>query len=295
MMGSEEPKDTQRRFIRLCVIIAAILVVLGLAAVPLTSLVKAQINGKPKPTASTEKLTNAIRMEFVVIPPGRFVMGSDRWMDDQKPPHEVQITKGFQMGKYEVTQAQWEAVMGNNPSEFKGPNKPVDSVSWDDAEKFLQKLNEMNDGYLYRLPTEAEWEYAARAGTVTDYDSDLDTFWDGQNSGGETHPVGQKKPNAWGLYDMLGNVWEWCQDWYDPHYYAKSPIADPQGPPSGMPITKKEGLLVPSKQTVRVLRGGSFESSPFYVFVTTRVQPAADVYRSPHGIGFRCVREKKTP
>src|SRR6185295_12837821 len=128
--------------------------------------------------------------------------------------HKVRITRQFEIGKYEVTQEQWQAVMGDNPSNFKGANLPVEKVSWNDAQDFLLKLN-ARDGYTYRLPTEAEWEYACRAGSMGDFAGELDDVaWYDKNSGSKTHPVGQKRPNVWGLYDMHGNVSEWCSDWY---------------------------------------------------------------------------------
>ena len=128
------------------------------------------------------------------------------------------------MGRYEVTQAQWQAVMGNNPSNFKGCDQcPVETVSWDDAQEFIRKLNAQNDGYKYRLPSEAEWEYACRAGTTGDYAGNLDEMaWYGKNSGGKTHSVGQKQANGLGLYDMHGNVWEWVEDRYH-HNYNRAP------------------------------------------------------------------------
>jgi formylglycine-generating enzyme required for sulfatase activity len=223
--------------------------------------------------APPRELQNSIGMKFVVIQPGRFVMGSNRWMEEGKPAHEVRITRSFQMGKYEVTQAQWEAVMGNNPSQFKGPDLPVENVSWSDAQEFLRKLNERNDGYGYRLPTEAEWEYAARAGGDEFVGSDLTKqwIWEGETSDGHTHPVGQKNPNAWGLYDMLGNVWEWCQDWYDAGYYKNSPAEDPQGPASG---------------TAHSYRGGDWSCNAIYVQVAIRGTPSLHT----SSIGFRCVR-----
>jgi formylglycine-generating enzyme required for sulfatase activity len=131
------------------------------------------------------------------------------------PRHQVRITKGFELGKYELTQAQWEAVMGANPSEMRDPELPVETVSWEDVQAFFGRLNTLDDGYRYRLPTEAEWEYAARAGTNDPSVANLDAVgWSRDNSDKRTHPVGQKLPNAWGLYDMQGNVFEWCADWF---------------------------------------------------------------------------------
>ncbi len=136
----------------------------------------------------------------------------------------------FELGKYEVTQAQWkqmwQEMMGNNPSHFQNCDQcPVENVSWNDAQEFIKKLNAMNDGYTYRLPTEAEWEYACRAGTSGDYAGDLDSMaWYKNNSGGQTHPVGQKQPNGFGLYDMHGNVWEWVEDlFHDSFSYNGAP------------------------------------------------------------------------
>jgi formylglycine-generating enzyme required for sulfatase activity len=177
---------------------------------------------------------NALGMEFVKIAPGEFVMGCSTddpaCVADEKPAHRVQLTKPFEIGRYEVTQAQWQAVMGSNPSTVKGDDHPVETVSKNDVHDFLAKLNARNDGYVYRLPTEAEWEYAARAGTTGAPASLDEVAWYGANSGDETHPVGQKKPNGWGLYDMLGNVREWVEDNYTRDYYGNSPPADPTGP-----------------------------------------------------------------
>lgn len=195
-----------------------------------------------------------IGIEFVPIPAGEFTMGcsvgDNDCRDSEKPAHKVKITQGFYMGKYEVTQAQWKSVMGENPSGFNscGGNCPVEQVSWDDIQDFLRNLNEKEGrtgDKMIRLPTEAEWEYAARAGTgAKTYATDLDSIaWYGKNSGNKTHPVGKKKPNAFGLYDMIGNVLEWVEDWYDADYYATSETEDPQGSPNGK---------------LRVLRGGSW-------------------------------------
>ncbi len=200
-------------------------------------------------------------------------MGDSRIRD--ATPHRVSITRGFEMGKYEVTQAQWEKVMGDNPSRFKGANLPVENVSWDDVQKFIHALNARNDGYVYRLPTEAEWEYACRAGTAGDFAGSLDEMgWYMSNSGSQTHPVGTKKPNAWGLYDMHGNVLQWCQDWYGD--YPGGKVVDPQGPGSG---------------SNRVIRGGSWGSD------ATNCRSAARHRYSPDnraaGLGFRLVRAPK--
>jgi len=187
-----------------------------------------------------QPLRNSIGMEFVPIPAGAFQMGANNGDNDEKPVHTVHISQPFYLGKYEVTQEQWQAVMGNNPSRFKGdPTLPVESVSWDDIQAFISKLNAREGGDTrYRLPTEAEWEYAARAGTTTTYsfgnderplDRQLGKYaWYSENSGGETHPVGQRQPNLWGLYDMHGNVWEWVQD--GSGWYPSGTVTDPMGP-----------------------------------------------------------------
>ena len=187
-------------------------------------------------------LGGGVKLEMVLISAGEFLMGSpdsDRAApNDRRPQHRVRITKAFYIGKYEVTQEQWEAVMGNNPSSFKGPKNPVDTVSWDDCQQFLKKLNDKAPGGRWSLPTEAQWEYACRAGSNTLYcfgdgATGLGEYaWHDKNANGTTHAVGEKKPNAWGLYDMHGNVWEWCADWFDPGYYKESPVDDPPGPAS---------------------------------------------------------------
>ncbi len=193
----------------------------------------------------TLDLGGGATMKLAPIPAGEFTMGSPtnevgryRNDDSESPQHRVRITKPFYMGATEVTQRQYEAVMGTNPSHYKGPDRPVEDVTYVDAVEFCRRLNE-KAGTAVRLPTEAEWEYACRAGTTTAYYYGADPkqlsdyAWYDDDSGGQTHPVGLKKPNAWGLYDMAGNVSEWCQDWYDPGYYAVSPPEDPQGPPTG--------------------------------------------------------------
>jgi formylglycine-generating enzyme required for sulfatase activity/predicted Ser/Thr protein kinase len=228
---------------------------------------------KPSGKTGTETLPNGVKLEMVEIPAGSFKMGSTNGSDDEKPVHDVTISKPFEMGKYEVTQAQWQAVMGNNPSDFKGCNScPVERVSWDDVQEFINKLNAKNDGYEYRLPTEAEWEYACRAGTTGDYAGNLDSMaWYGENSGGKTHPVGTKQPNAWGLYDMHGNVWEWCQDWYGA--YSSNAVIDPTGAISG---------------SYRVFRGGSWRGNAAGLRSAYRGN-SSPVYRYD-SLGFRLVR-----
>jgi formylglycine-generating enzyme required for sulfatase activity len=194
------------------------------------------------PASPSGGVNNPAQIEFVKIAPGEFMMGcavDDKdCLEDEVPRHRVRLTKGFELGKYEVTQAQWDAVMGpdSNPSDTKGPNNPVDSVNKDEIHAFLDKLNARNDGYKYRLPTEAEWEYAAGAGAPPIPRTSLgDYAWFADNSDDESHPVGLKKPNAWGLYDMFGNVREWVDD--RAAYYDYRPLPelsiDPKGPQPG--------------------------------------------------------------
>jgi formylglycine-generating enzyme required for sulfatase activity len=170
-------------------------------------------------------------MEFVWIPAGKFTMGSNEELEDEAPAHRVELN-GFWLGKTEVTQGQWKAVLSDNPSRFATDARlPVESVDWNDTQRFIRALSALS-GTLFRLPTEAEWEYACRAGTSgSEYGNLNETAWYDENSKGSTHPVGRKKPNAWGLYDMLGNVWEWCQDWYG--RYPGAPQVNPAGPSSG--------------------------------------------------------------
>ena len=189
----------------------------------------------PVGPAPGDVTTGPAGMEFVWIPAGEFRMGStsSEANSDERPVTQVRISQGFWLGKYEVTQDEWQTVMGSNPSEFAGcGNCPVEQVSWDDARQFMQRLNAREGRDVYRLPTEAEWEYAARAGTTGDRYGSVDAIaWYGPNSGGRTQPVGGKTPNAWGLHDMLGNVWEWAHDWYGD--YSGGVVTDPTGPGSG--------------------------------------------------------------
>ena len=174
---------------------------------------------------------------FVKLPPGAFWMGAP----GRVPPHRIALTRELELGRYEVTQKQWEAVMESNPSAFKGPDLPVTNVSWKDVQEFLAGVNKLDARFLYRLPTEAEWEYACRAGRAamespmeaTDEAELRRTTWYEGNSLNRPHAVGQLQPNAWGFFDLLGNVAEWVQDWYDPEFYKHSPAEDPQGPPTG--------------------------------------------------------------
>jgi len=197
-------------------------------------------------------LGGGVKVEMVLIPAGEFIMGDDKGHDNEEPVHKVRITKPFYLGKYEVTQEQWEAVMHNNPSRFKGPKNPVEMVSWDDCQKFLEKLNAKigTQGGKFVLPSEAQWEYACRAGSTGkfcfgDDEKQLGEYaWYSANSAGKTHPVGEKKPNAWGLYDMHGNVSEWCADWYDDGYYGKSPADDPVGHGNASARVNRGGSLV---------------------------------------------------
>jgi formylglycine-generating enzyme required for sulfatase activity len=181
---------------------------------------------------------NRLGIEFVLIPSGTFMMGAEKQESDESPVHQVTISQPFYLGKYEVTQGQWKAVMGKNRSFFTGDdNLPVESVWWSDVQAFIKKLNEMDGQNRYRLPTEAEWEYAVRAGSSTAYSFGNDPqqlkrhAWYKDNAGGQTHPVGQLQPNAWGLFDMHGNVWEWVQDWHGK--YPAQAVTDPQGSSTG--------------------------------------------------------------
>jgi sulfatase modifying factor 1 len=226
-----------------------------------------------------EARLGGMTMRFRYVAPGSFLMGApegEKENSNERPQHEVQLTKGFWLGETPVTQRQWEAVMGDNPSEFKGADRPVEEVSWEDCVAFVAELSAW--GVASRLPTEAEWEYACRAGTTgptylgDNDEATLDRLgWYEGNSGDETHPVGQKAPNAWGLHDMLGNVSEWCADWYAD--YPSGPQVDPKGPSSG---------------SNRVVRGGYWSLGASYLRAAGRgyVSPGARYYV----IGFRVAR-----
>jgi formylglycine-generating enzyme required for sulfatase activity len=245
---------------------------------------------KQPPKELTVDLGNGVKLEMVLIPAGEFMMGSPDSDKDaefwEKPQHRVRITKPFYLGKYPVTQEQWEALMGSNPSTFHGAKNPVDLVSWDDCQAFLSKLNVKTDGQVgeFQLPSEAQWEYACRAGSKTKYYFGDDEFrlgeyaWYVANSGFKTHPVGLKKPNAWGLYDMHGNVHEWCADWAelwnDMHpYYARSPKDDPTGLTTG---------------SHHVFRGCSFASLSSYCGSAYRFTAGPGI--RDMGLGFRVSR-----
>ena len=237
------------------------------------------------PAAETKTIINSIGVEFMPIPTGEFDMGSplgEKDRDkDEGPVHRIKISYSFYIGKYEVTQKQWHEVMGTNPSKFKGDDLPVEQVSWNDVQEFIKKLNQKEGTDKYRLPSEAEWEYVARAGTTTRYsfgDGEIrlgEYAWYGDNSGSKTHTVGQKKPNPWGLYDMHGNVWEWVQDWSHGDYDS--------APTDGSAWERRGG------GSFRVLRGGG------WCYFTRDCRSASRHYNYPgyrySDIGFRLVMD----
>ena len=251
-----EPEQPRRKWLP-WVVGAAVAVVAFVAVMLLRS----------EPTSTLEPVrpqSNLPEIEMVYVEGGTFTMGatSEQGSDaenDEKPAHNVTLS-GYYIGKYEVTQELWKAVMGSNPSNFKGDNLPVENVSWDDVQEFLRKLNAMT-GKRYRLPAEAEWEFAARGGKsnlgykYSGSDNIGNVAWFDGNSDSRTHAVGTKSPNELGIYDMSGNVWEWCQDWYGGSYYGSSPRTDPKGPNSG---------------SNRVFRGGGWSGDAGYCRVSNR-------------------------
>jgi formylglycine-generating enzyme required for sulfatase activity len=240
------------------------------------------ISGGATPTGRIgEKVTGPVAgMEFVYIPGGSFMMGSPN-TEEEGPQHQVTL-QPFYMMNTEVTHAQWKAVMNSNPSSFKGDSLPVETVSWNDCQEFIRELNKMDPGKGYRLPSEAEREYACRAGTYTRFysgnsESDLDRVgWYSGNSGSKMHPVGTKEPNAWGLYDMHGNVFEWCQDWYHGNYF---------GAPSFGSAWESGG------GQYRVLRGGSWISG-CVKGCPSASRDCSDLDARSANIGFRLVRSQ---
>jgi formylglycine-generating enzyme required for sulfatase activity len=249
---------------------------------------------RPKPTPqkipepdlseplSAEKFSNSLDMHFVLIPAGTFMMGSgieQEGDEDEKPQHQVTLSSPLYVQTTPVTQGQWHQVMGENPSFFRecGEDCPVENVSWDEVQEFIEKLNRMEGTDQYRLPTESEWECACRAGSTGsfcfgDQEAELGKYaWYEKNSEKSTHPVGLLKANPWGLYDVHGNVYEWCQDWYG--QYPPGPVTDPEGPSSG---------------EHRVLRGGSWNGDADDLRSAYRLRFSPG-YRYNH-VGFRVAR-----
>ena len=245
-----------------------------------------------------ETLNNSLDMHFVRIPAGSFVMGNSQAdetafelpdgdlqsIQDETPPHQARISHDFWLGATEVTQGQWLKLMGTRPgpdalwSRTNWQQLPVVSITWNDAQRFIKKLNAKEKTKVYRLPTEAEWEYAARAGSTAARPFPIeklnDYAWHLKNSQDQAQPVATKPANAWGLYDMLGNAWEWVADRYNENYYARSPAVDPQGPASG---------------TQRVRRGGSYHCAPHLMRVNYRAANTPDTRYTV--LGFRVLRE----
>jgi formylglycine-generating enzyme required for sulfatase activity len=232
---------------------------------------------------SPKEITNSIGMKLVLIPKGTFMMGSPKSEEGRQKDetqHEVTISKDYYLGVTEVTQGQYQKVMGKNPSYFKkriiresdSSMYPVEAVSWEDAVEFCKKLSELPEekkaGRVYRLPTEAEWEYACRSGSKSAYSfgesskSLGDYAWFDGNSNGQTHPAGENKANAWSLYDMHGNVWEWCSDWYGD--YPNGAVSDPVGPPGGsLRVFRGSGWFIEAARCRSALRYGSAPDNRF--------------------------------
>jgi len=256
-----KPRKNSKLFtLGICSLVGAIVcLVYGLGYSKISNLIEKSENKQlsiQKKQKHNIELNSSVRLEMIWVEPGTFMMGSpvgETGRSANETEHNVTLTKGFYLGKHEVTQAQWERVMGGNPSYFKGADRPVDQVSWNDAVEFCNKLTEMEkkagrvpEGMSYQLPTEAQWEYACRAGTSTMYswgDSISSSNANYDRNVGETTPVGKYPVNPWGFYDMHGNIYEWCADWYGT--YPSGSVTDPEGPASG---------------SFRVIRGGSWYS-----------------------------------
>lgn len=242
-------------------------------------------------SASAVEIKSFNGIRFVKIEAGCFQMGQDKQTKlaandkqttgNELPQHKVCITQPFYLSETEITQQQWEDVMGSNPSKFKGLYRPVEKVSWNDTQLFIEKLNDKEKTDTYRLPTEAQWEYAARAGTQSVYSFGDDpkntpeyAWFGNEGYGGDTHDVGKKKPNAWGLLDMHGNVWEWVQDWYEGDYYKHSLESNPQGAENGQ---------------YKIYRGGSWVAKAPLLRSAVRYSGLPSTRSSD--IGFRLARD----
>jgi formylglycine-generating enzyme len=240
--------------------------------IALSIILLTQLAAKPN-EEKTSSYTSKLGVEFVALPGGCFKMGSDLLKDFEQPIHEACVDS-FYIGKYEITQKQWNRLMDSNPSKFLGENHPVDRVSWLDSKAFIDRLNKFENTNRYRFATEAEWEYAARAGSQTEYywgpTIDNDYAWYYGTANYHTHPVGLKKPNAFGLYDMSGNLWEWVNDWFHKDYYKKKEKNNPKGPDSGK---------------FRVRRGGSWANFTKYIRSASRYRGRPD--HKHHIMGFR--------
>ncbi len=251
-----------------CILIFSLLTSLAIGVQPAASVI---------PSVGRNYLITDLDLTLIWIAPGCFAMGSPSGGgDDERPVTQVTMTAGYWLGRTEVTQAQWQALMGKNASVFKKDNNPVENVSWYEVLEFCEKLTQreraagrLSGAFAYTLPTEAQWEYACRAGAAGDHRRDLNvTSWHLNNSNGETHAVGTKQANAWGLFDMQGNVCEWCADWY--HKYPGGEVTNPVGPARG---------------SLRVHRGG------FWGYATSFAQAAYrdayEPYNRDHTVGFR--------